>query len=851
MDESTLNDLLECSVCLDRLDDSKVLPCQHTFCKKCLEVIVASQKELRCPECRILVDSKIDDLPPNVLLMRILEGLKNANSNIQSTPSKQPETNSSKVEKKIVNARQIPQSHNNKVNYEASSQSISLNLIECHKNYVSNPVSISQRQILPQIRENHSSGVQSIPKALALYDFQSKEVGDLKFNKGDVVLIKRKIDANWLYGISNGKEGMFPINYVQIIVPLPVPQCIALYDFKMGPNEEDGCLTFKKGTVINVLRRVDQNWAEGRIGASIGIFPIAFAEMNSLAKHVLQQKEEEMFTSDSSKNTNTSRVGIFQHVARSLPPLPTLDTNLSDSTTSSSSSSALLSPNSSCSSSSNSVSNSPINQIQNKMTDNSNIHIRHRNINKEKRNSLNGLTGSKNFSVASNRYSAEILSTSHEPTQKSLQQSGLNVVNACGPSKNIKQIVPTDGSQKVEKQNFGQIYRDNVLKQQPNVPPNLPWYYIALYPYKPKKVDELELKKGCIYIVTERCLDGWFKGKNWLEKSGVFPGNYVAALRSNDHQKLMEQKKLAKHSENVQPLNSSNSLNFLNNTLPELPPRTPNALGVGAVNASFSENTIGHVDSLDKHSNLTTESKEIKNIGACDVKDIAPNKIQNNPIIATTSSSVSSLVKRLTNIKRSKSPTQPSTHNDDVGCKGNLFSKEISLLPHPIHVRSGSCPSQLLQTLPGDTAKEYITKTSSKNESPCFASQRLKGSKERPSLQSVCATAQNLFGNAEAVITSNPSVAINMITHRKTQSLDATCKVNQLTVNNSIKTSNNREGRFRCIVSYPPNSEFELELNVGDIVFVHRKQKNGWYKGTHSKTNKTGLFPASFVEPLL
>lgn len=83
MDEGTLNDLLECSVCLDRLDtSSKVLPCQHTFCKKCLEEIVHKHKELRCPECRVLVQSKVEELPPNVLLMRILEGLKNAGNAI-------------------------------------------------------------------------------------------------------------------------------------------------------------------------------------------------------------------------------------------------------------------------------------------------------------------------------------------------------------------------------------------------------------------------------------------------------------------------------------------------------------------------------------------------------------------------------------------------------------------------------------------------------------------------------------------------------------------------------------------------------------------------------------------------
>lgn len=39
MDLNTLNDLLECSVCLDRLKpNARVLPCQHTFCFDCLKV---------------------------------------------------------------------------------------------------------------------------------------------------------------------------------------------------------------------------------------------------------------------------------------------------------------------------------------------------------------------------------------------------------------------------------------------------------------------------------------------------------------------------------------------------------------------------------------------------------------------------------------------------------------------------------------------------------------------------------------------------------------------------------------------------------------------------------------------
>lgn len=107
---------------------------------------------------------------------------------------------------------------------------------------------------------------------------------DLNFKKGERIVLRRRIDVNWFVGECNGREGVFPLNYVQIIVPLAQPQCKALYDFRMGPNEEEGCLTFKKGAIINVLRRVDHNWAEGRIDETIGIFPISFCEMNPLAK---------------------------------------------------------------------------------------------------------------------------------------------------------------------------------------------------------------------------------------------------------------------------------------------------------------------------------------------------------------------------------------------------------------------------------------------------------------------------------------------------------------------------------------------------------------------------------------
>uniref|UniRef100_UPI003AAB8646 E3 ubiquitin-protein ligase SH3RF3-like n=1 Tax=Centroberyx gerrardi TaxID=166262 RepID=UPI003AAB8646 len=54
--------------------------------------------------------------------------------------------------------------------------------------------------------------------------------------------------------------------------------------------------------------------------------------------------------------------------------------------------------------------------------------------------------------------------------------------------------------------------------------------------------------------------------------------------------------------------------------------------------------------------------------------------------------------------------------------------------------------------------------------------------------------------------------------------------------------------RYRVVVPYPPQSEAEIELREGDVVFVHKKREDGWYKGTLQRTGRTGLFPGSFVE---
>nr|2DJQ_A Chain A, SH3 domain containing ring finger 2 [Mus musculus] len=61
-----------------------------------------------------------------------------------------------------------------------------------------------------------SSG-SSGPRAKALCNYRGKNPGDLKFNKGDVILLRRQLDENWYQGEINGVSGIFPASSVEVI----------------------------------------------------------------------------------------------------------------------------------------------------------------------------------------------------------------------------------------------------------------------------------------------------------------------------------------------------------------------------------------------------------------------------------------------------------------------------------------------------------------------------------------------------------------------------------------------------------------------------------------------------------
>ncbi|NWX91865.1 SH3R3 ligase, partial [Nothoprocta pentlandii] len=643
-----------------------------------------------------------------------------------------------------------------------------------------------------------------LPYGKALYTYEGKEPGDLKFNKGDIIILRRKVDENWYHGELNGNHGFFPASYIQCIKPLPQapPQGKALYDFEIKDKDQDkDCLTFTKDEILTVIRRVDDNWAEGMLGDKIGIFPILYVELNESAKQLIEM--------DKTCLAAASGCDV---------PLPS-DT-------------ALAVTLAQCSTLNSAGAVSAIQR-----------HIEGKK-NAKKRHSFTALSMTHKSSQAmSNRHSMEIsapvLISSSDP-RAAARIGELTHLSSSAPAQDSSSV----GTATVAGPRTSAIIGDQGTPPKVQLPLNI---YLALYAYKPQKNDELELRKGEMYRVIEKCQDGWFKGTSLRSgMSGVFPGNYVTPVSRVP-------------AGAGQPRNNPGGA-------AKGAPGAVHAGGTSHASAAAAVRPAAPVPAPQAHPQLPGASPQLGNCLRYSAPAGQPRsavqmgRYQRPPATGVQQPPRLSPLSRLSH--RSVAANRIcficfAAHlNGDTGSGplGGMAAPGPAAKAEERKNEKKEKKSGLLKLLAGASTKKKSR--SPPSVSPTHDAQAaLEGALQGavgPELSSL--SSHGRAGSCPIESEMQGAMGLEPL-HRKTGSLDLNFSIpsparQPLSSMAAIRPEPKplpRE-RYRVVVPYPPQSEAEIELKEGDIVFVHKKREDGWYKGTLQRNGRTGLFPGSFVE---
>ncbi|XP_064346503.1 SH3 domain-containing protein 19 isoform X7 [Camelus dromedarius] len=191
------------------------------------------------------------------------------------------------------------------------------NYLECQKGEDTGRVHLSQMKIITPLdehlrsRPNDPSPAQKpvdsgAPHAVVLHDFPAEQVDDLNLTSGEIVYLLEKIDTDWYRGKCRNQTGVFPANYVKVIVDVPGgngkresisshcvkgPRCVARFEY-IGDQKDE--LSFSEGDVIILKEYVNEEWARGELRDRSGIFPLNFVELveghPASSAHVLSTK---------------------------------------------------------------------------------------------------------------------------------------------------------------------------------------------------------------------------------------------------------------------------------------------------------------------------------------------------------------------------------------------------------------------------------------------------------------------------------------------------------------------------------------------------------------------------------
>ncbi|XP_039976353.1 E3 ubiquitin-protein ligase SH3RF2 [Xiphias gladius] len=475
--------LLECPLCLEQLGVSaKVLPCQHTFCVTCLQRREAAHPRLLCPECGAPVPGgTVAELPANLLLVRLLEGLRGS-----AGPSGDRRTGRCAV----------PSARG------------------------SLPVREGQQQQESQHRE--TQGHRELAVRASMQNQRGDASGELVLTPGNSIAPKHKVEESWHRGSGGDSSGVSVNvgalqagNQIPLLQPLqqsqPLALCRALYNFnpeEMKLEDSKYCLSFLKGDILTVIRRVDEHWIEARLGDRVGICPQQFTEPNSAAAKLLERKSRRV--SDSAEihhrtgswgkdkatdaSSRTAHYGFPQAPAKTpiLNALPLSNQRKQPAATSS-------------------------NFYRTTKGETTNIGTVSSFSRQGQPRNQSAPTAAQGHSHPS-RVNSQRIRRQSDTTQRHLLQSEKRMSSELPPTISMALVNPQMSSAPAESKNCS--------TQQLSIS-----VCAVLYSYKPRRPEELELRKGEMVGVYGKFKEGWLRGLSLRTgKVGILPSNYITPV---------------------------------------------------------------------------------------------------------------------------------------------------------------------------------------------------------------------------------------------------------------------------------------------------------------------------------
>ncbi|XP_063911799.1 SH3 domain-containing kinase-binding protein 1-like isoform X2 [Zophobas morio] len=145
-----------------------------------------------------------------------------------------------------------------------------------------------------------------IRQCRVVFSYKQDHEDELNLNVGDIIDILGEEEEGWWRGLLNGKEGVFPSNFVEEIVPVPtkintsrenltnnsgshepVPPlfakpvktfCEVKFPYK-AQNEDE--LTLREGDLVTLISKdgQDPGWWKGELNGLVGVFPDNFVTL--------------------------------------------------------------------------------------------------------------------------------------------------------------------------------------------------------------------------------------------------------------------------------------------------------------------------------------------------------------------------------------------------------------------------------------------------------------------------------------------------------------------------------------------------------------------------------------------